>query len=334
MNGLELARSAVAEWRKWHGDESLYGWCQWFDGWYMSWAYAGFTDEAERSLRRYQTAQIAADASTMYETRDVNSRSILPGDSLYFEYGRPGHIVTAIGWHGSRLLVTQTGNGGDTVLTLGNNVKISHADTLGMKFIGASRRNGANPRRVGVTAYMHGETVGSPAGSTSVKSRTVRKAVNGVLFGRTAPSTKSGRKAGSLKPGTSAKFDAYRVGQKVTVAGVSSAVWFRRRWDRKWYAAAGFTSQSTAGLKRISNYVEPKPKRRYARLSAAWFYFGSSSEARSAQKGHDGPTLPPGDYRLVDQSDRTSPYRVYVDGASGRSVWIGTPRTSPKIITK
>lgn len=159
MNGLDLIRATLAEWRKNRGNETTFYKCQHFDGWYVQWALQGFRDD--RSIRVYSTAQIAADASPIF-TRHINDKAIQAGDRLYFRYGVPGHIVTAVGWDGDRLLVSNTANGGDTVIALTNNVKIHHADTIDLPFIGASRQNGSN-RGIRVENYIHG--AGTPAGN-------------------------------------------------------------------------------------------------------------------------------------------------------------------------
>lgn len=154
MNGLELAESAVEAWRRYRGKNfTTYERCQWFDGWYMQWAAEGFTSASERSIRIYQTAQLAYEDSKIL-TRNIASKLILPGDNLWWEYGRPGHVATAVGWDGDRLLITNTANGGDVVRRLGNNVKIHHADTVNLPFLGVSRSNGRNRPRTGIAPYL------------------------------------------------------------------------------------------------------------------------------------------------------------------------------------
>jgi hypothetical protein len=171
MNALTLVRSALAEWRRNRGNESLYYACQHFDGWYVQWAFEGFTRKAERTILRYSTAQLAANAAPMrLGVTKVNDKRIQPGDNLYFRYGKPGHVVTAVGWDGDRLLVSDTSNSGDTVIKLTNNVKITHADTLKLPFVGASARNGRNLPRTGLTAYQHSTPAGG--GGTPVPKPT------------------------------------------------------------------------------------------------------------------------------------------------------------------
>ena len=154
---LEVAQRAQSNWVKNHGDESLYGQCQRFDGWYWQNAYQG-----NENITTYPSAEAAANASTFFATGDVNDSRIGPGDLLYFWYEDNGHVVTALGRDGSRLIVTNTANTGDDLGQLGSHVKISHADTIGLDFRGASHTNGKNAVRSGLTAYNIGGG-GTPA---------------------------------------------------------------------------------------------------------------------------------------------------------------------------
>ena len=159
MNGLELIQRATARWRSGEGaGTSTYLLCQRFDGWYVSRAYGYGANE----LRAYPTAYHAYLASPIYKTSGVNDPDIKPGDSLYFRYGAPGHIVTAVGrdLRNGRLLVSQTANAGTVVRRLSNNVKIIYADTIGFTYLGASHRNGSNGPRAGVTPW----NIGTPTG--------------------------------------------------------------------------------------------------------------------------------------------------------------------------
>lgn len=150
MNGLELVQSAQQMWRVYHGDQGLYGSCQWFDGWYVQWAWMDFQNDWD--IITYGSAIEAANDSVMFAW-NVNDKSIDAGDLLYWEYSPYGHVCTAVGWDGDRLLVSNTAHGGDSVMYLGNDVKICHADTVDLPFIGASKTNGRNPERTGVTNY-------------------------------------------------------------------------------------------------------------------------------------------------------------------------------------
>lgn len=153
MNALELAQKAVALWRSVHGDQSLYLFCQRFDGYYVQWAYQG-----DDNIIVYPSAAAAARDSAMFTT-DVNASSVQPGDLVYWVWGQYGHVASVIGRDGDRTLVTHTANSGDRMLDLGNNVRVSHADTLPLQVWGVSRTNGRNRPRTGLTAY----TLGQPA---------------------------------------------------------------------------------------------------------------------------------------------------------------------------
>ena len=147
MNGLELAQRALQLWKQNRGNESTYMQCQRFDGYYWQWAWQG-----NDSIQAYPSATDAANASVMFTT-NVNDPAITPGDLLYWWWDPYGHVATAVGWDGGRLLVSNTARMGDTVLALRNDVKISHADTISLRFRGASHTNGRNRRRTGVTAW-------------------------------------------------------------------------------------------------------------------------------------------------------------------------------------
>ncbi len=148
-SSIDVAKTAVALWRGNHGDESLDQQCQRFDGYYWQWAWAG----TERGIVTYDTATAAADASRMYSTR-INESGVQPGDLANWYWNPAGHVGTVVGKDGNgRVLVAHTSSKGDTLLTLGNNVKVSHADTIGLTFRGYSRTNGANAQRTGLTAW-------------------------------------------------------------------------------------------------------------------------------------------------------------------------------------
>ena len=65
--------------------------------------------------------------------------------------------------------MSQTANGGTVVRRLRRNVKIVYADTVGLPFLGASRRNGRNPAREGITAWnIGGTTAGTETPSATL----------------------------------------------------------------------------------------------------------------------------------------------------------------------
>lgn len=147
MNGLDVTNLALDLWAEYRGDESTYMQCQRFDGWYWQAAWQG-----NENVTAYPSATDAANASAMFTT-DVNDPAITPGDLLYWWWDPYGHICTAVGWDGNRLLVSNTARMGDTYLALRNGVKISHADTISLSFRGASHTNGSNAARTGIAAW-------------------------------------------------------------------------------------------------------------------------------------------------------------------------------------
>lgn len=157
-NALEIARKAISLWRQVHGNESLYMQCQRFDGFYWQWAFQG----NENGIHTYGTAKMAANASKMF-THNVNDSAAQPGDLMYWDWSSEGHVGTVIGRQNGRNLVSHTGAGGaDTVVNLGNNAKVSHADTIRHPFLGISHTNGANRRRTGLTAWPAPANTPSP----------------------------------------------------------------------------------------------------------------------------------------------------------------------------
>lgn len=159
MNGLQLIEAAVARWIDGEGTRSTYGLCQQFDGWYVS-----RVQQPPGALIAYPSAKRAYQASDIF-TRNVNSSLIEPGDSLYYDYGVYGHVITAIGrdLRTGRVLASQTANKGTVIRRLRRNVKIVYADSIGLPFLGASHRNGRNPRRAGITAWNIGILSGGDA---------------------------------------------------------------------------------------------------------------------------------------------------------------------------
>jgi murein DD-endopeptidase MepM/ murein hydrolase activator NlpD len=79
--------------------------------------------------------------------------------------------------------------------------------------------------------------------------------------GRSGPGTQFPIKQ-VLASGTKGTFDGYATGEKVTIGGTTSDVWFRGSIGGNWFAAAGFTSQAVTGLTLVTNpptSVEPTP---------------------------------------------------------------------------
>ena len=151
-NALDLVKATVAKWRFYRGNQTTYLSCQHFDGWYVQWAYEGFSSAAENNIVIYPSAIAAARASKIF-TKDVNDPSIKPGDLIYWNWGLYGHVGTVVGRDGKRTLVSHTSHSGDALIHLGNNVRIAHADTISLDVYGVSHTNGANKPRSGLTGY-------------------------------------------------------------------------------------------------------------------------------------------------------------------------------------
>lgn len=103
-----------------------------------------------------------------------------------------------------------------------------------------------------------------PAPSGTVKPASTRRNVRAnvrELNGRAGASATAAIAGKPLKAKATGNFTGFMRGQKVTIQGVTSNVWFRGTSGR-YFAAAGFTSQSVAGLKDLGTWkapVKPKP---------------------------------------------------------------------------
>ena len=160
-SALDISKKAVSLWRSVHGNENLYGQCQRFSGFYEQWAWSG----KDTGIHTYWNATAAADASRMYETRNINSASVKPGDQVFWWWNPDGHVATVLGRQNGRTVVSHTGTKShDVIARLGNGVVVSHADTITLPFRGLSRTNGANRQRTGMTAWPN---VKKPATTTS-----------------------------------------------------------------------------------------------------------------------------------------------------------------------
>lgn len=238
-NALDIAKQALALWRGNYGNESLDQQCQRFDGYYWQWAYQG-----NENIRTYGTATAAARASEMF-THDINDASISPGDLVYWDWGTDGHVGTVIGRQNGRTLVTHTSSRGDTVLSLTNNVKVSHADSIPLTFIGVSHTNGSNARRTGLTAW--------PAAEFRPHERQVT--AGGPANRRAEPTTKSATVGEGIPGGDTGEFDGWIRGESVS----GNNVWFRGLFSGDWFWSGSLTDPSTKGLKDLNSAPAPTP---------------------------------------------------------------------------
>jgi len=78
------------------------------------------------------------------------------------------------------------------------------------------------------------------------------------LNGRSGPGT-GYPVVGTLAAGTEGTFAEWTNGESVTLEGITSDVWFKGAVTGAWFAAAGFTTQSTSGLTRVNPPTPPAP---------------------------------------------------------------------------
>jgi hypothetical protein len=307
VNGLDLIRAALAEWRKNRGNETTFYKCQHFDGWYVQWALQGFRDD--RSIRVYGTAQIAADASPIF-TRHINDKAIQAGDRLYFRYGVPGHIVTAVGWDGDRLLVSNTANGGDTVIALSNNVKIHHADTIDLPFIGASRQNGSN-RGIRVENYIHGG--GSPAGNPQPEGDGRQWIDLTGWYWYTNP-VSAQAKTGFRRPLLEGPYPVIGRDPNGAVQVLSNSL------GRIWVHSSALGSAPAPA---------PAEKRRWVDLKTNWITYGTKEQAMNASRADRQEVS--GQHVIVEGD---GPYKIFIGTGGGRGYhrWVGSRFTQPPVI--
>lgn len=243
MNGLELIQKGLSVWRQYHGNESLYGLCQRWDGWYVQWTWMG-NGSAEPQYT-YASATIARQNGTIVSTK-INDTSMIAGARAYWHYDSPGHVCSLIGFDGNRALVSNTANTGDTVIALSNHVKISHADTLNLSFAGWSKTDGRNPQITGITLYGQ-----SLAGNQRMTGP------NGA-FQRVSPDSSSAEKD-FLEPNVVGTFNGWIHGEKVE----GNDIWFRGANSGYWSWSGGFTDKGTHDLEDL-NQSQPAPNQRKA----------------------------------------------------------------------
>lgn len=180
-------------------------------------------------------------------------------------------------------------------------------------------------------------SAGSPASNGSTAALKPSQKVLRVASNRRKTPTKSGTIVKVHKKGEKLTVDTYKTSERVTVNGVTSAVWFGIKGTGSYIAAACFTDQSTAGLKNNGTYAPApaKVKKRYVRLSKSWYYYTSEANAKTGRGYSVLRMLRKGDYEIVDQgSDKASPYQVWTSAKKTKKVWIGTAKTAPLVVSK
>lgn len=303
-NGLENAQSAVKAWRENHGDASLYNQCQRYDGWYTGWAASGFKKEP----KAYASAKIAGDNATIFTT-DVNGSEVRAGDKIYWHYGAYGHVASVIGFDGQgRTLVTHTSKSGDTLLNLGNHVKVSHADTIGLAVRGVSHTDGGNPR-VEVDAWYPD---GAP---TSGGLLPTQRRANAVVNRREAPSTKSADLGNDLKPGDIGNFKGFVRGEDVG----GNNIWLQGISGNWFWSGAFDNGTDTNGLPDLGVAHQYT-----ANLSAGWAWYTSAQNAVDQKNPHGpkwtGEKLLVGTYQVVTLNGPGGAFEVRAK--DGSTVWV------------
>lgn len=143
MNGVDLARAAVLLYAKIHPGVSLDQRCQQFTGYYTQWAKQG----NEFGIHTYESAHAAALDSVIFST-DINSPNVVPGDFAFWKIADAWHVAQVVGRDRkdrNRVLGTYATDHGDTVMVIGNHVKVSHLDSYPAVFYGYSHTDGKNP---------------------------------------------------------------------------------------------------------------------------------------------------------------------------------------------
>lgn len=208
---------------------ALYGWCQAFQ------AHSCAEHEgSERNITWYGSAEAAANRSSIF-TRLVNDSNIEIGDSLYWTGVTDGHVAYCVGRQNGRNLVVHTGvRASDWVADLGNDLRISHADTMGIPFLGASKRNGANPPIYGIPWRT----------DTPVLAPHERQVGSVPARRRAQPTTQSAIAGDPLEAHETGEFDGWINGEVVD----GNPVWFRGLYSKNWFHSGGFTNPKTDGL--------------------------------------------------------------------------------------
>lgn len=183
--------------------------------------------------------------------------------------------------------------------------------------------------RVDPRPYFSQDLPGS-SGDVFAAQRTVRPNVGteGFLNGRLAPTT-SAEVRQRLASNVVGTFDGFIVGQTVTVDGVTSNIWYRGAFNGNYFAAAGFTTQDTSGLKDLGSAVAPKVKK--VRLNGGQGFYYFYYQLANAQKGNyaSNQRLQNGDYPLV-REDPSGPRLIQTQDYG--QVWVGTRNTRPEIV--
>lgn len=289
-DALDVAKEAARLWRSVRGNDDAYMQCQRFDGYCWQWAWAG----TEAGIVTYASARLARLASTI-RTTNINDSSIQAGDQLWWRWDPYDHVGTVIGFDGGRTLCTHTGRTGDTVMDLGNGIRVSHADTITLPFVGSSRTNGRNAQRSGLTPYG--------------ALQPTQRLFTAYTFRRAAPTTQSAKVIGSdghdgCAAGVKGNFVGWKRGENVN----GSDLWLKGISDG-WFHISGLTPQNTDGLQDLNDPALLPTQRRVLAADAVNRRVGSPSSSAPA-----GAAFPAGS--VVDFTGW-----IRGESVSGNSVW-------------
>lgn len=270
-NAIDVAQGAVNLWRQYHGNESLHNQCQRYDGYYWQWAYQG-----NDNIATYSTAQLAADNSVMFTT-SINDPAIQTGDLLYWWYGSAGHVGTVVGRDGGRVLVTQTANTGDNLKDLGNNVKVSHADTLALSFRGASHTNGRNIQRTGLASWDLNTGGGTPAGGGGTGQIVDLGSQSWYWYKSAGEAERHQNVHGGKYTGEGMLSGPYPV---LSISGGGAINVQSQSVGNVWLApeAQAYITGGTA----------PAPVQRTINLTSPWYWYNSADDAQATRNVHGG----------------------------------------------
>lgn len=305
---LELAQSAVQEFRNNNGGESLYLQCQRFDGFYIQATATGDWNSAT-----YASAKIAAATAQRngrIYTTDLNDSRIEGLERVYYEWGQYGHVCAIVGRRNGRLVVTNTANAGDNLGDLGNHVKLSHADSLGLPIIGVSSRDGNNPHLSGFSLVDFGG--GSPAGSSTPSGNRI-KLDNWAWYTSPDDAVNTRNPHGKRWTGESYMNGDYAVlgiegnGAVKVQANDGSVVWVHPSASGNMYRGGGSTP-APAG-----NWYFDVP-------DGGQYYYNKYENALNGNYAED--QIMYGGSRLVVENPGTGPVKVRAN--DGTDVWVGT----------
>ena len=237
---IDIAKGGKARFRNSPpAGRDLYGWCQAFVAHSCAEAQG-----SETGIRWYGSAEEAGWASPKQWSL-VNDSNIPVGAIMYWGGVTDGHVGYKVGRKDGRNLVVHTGvRASDWVLDMGNSLRVSHADTMGIPFLGASSKNGVNPI-----------IAGSPWATDAPTSPHERQVGGVPARRRTEPTTKSAIAGDPLEAHEIGEFDGWIRGESID----GNNIWFRGLYSKNWFHSGGFTNTGTTGLADLNPSVPVSP---------------------------------------------------------------------------